>query len=259
MRRFASVGREDHVGTVTLARPEALNAISGAMADELAGAVAEIASDPGVWVVLVQAEGDRAFCVGADLKERAGFSLADWHRNRRQMRGLFAALRSVAQPTIACLFGYALGGGLELALSCDMIVAASGTELGLTEARVGLVPGGGGTQLLPRTLGMARAKEIIFTGGRFSAEDAATWGLVNRVVAAGDLRAAARKLAGAICASSPVSVAAAKKAMDSAPGLSLDDGIEVENGAWTVVVSSRDRVEGIAAFNEKRAPRWGNA
>ncbi len=148
------------VALITLNRPEALNAISGAVADQLTAAFREVGSRPDLWVMVLRATGDRAFCVGADLKERASFSLEDFHANRRQMRGMFHALRSLPQPSIASVFGFALGGGFELALSCDLVVAAEDAVLGLPEARVGLLPAGGGTQLLPRLVGAARAKEM---------------------------------------------------------------------------------------------------
>ncbi|MEA2487336.1 MAG: hypothetical protein QOF16_990, partial [Actinomycetota bacterium] len=149
---LVSIERDGHVATVRLNRPEALNAISGALAEELATVAREVASDNDIWVVILAAAGEKAFCVGADLKERASFSLEDYYANRKQVRGLFEALRAIPQPTIAAVFGFALGGGLELALSCDLIVAAEQTQLGLPEARVGLLPAGGGTQLLTRKL-----------------------------------------------------------------------------------------------------------
>src|SRR3712207_3216187 len=135
MGSLVSVTRDERVAVLRLNRPEALNAISGAMADEIAAAAREISEDDDVWVVVVAAAGEKAFCVGADLKERAGFSLEDYYANRKQIRGLFEAIRKTPQPTIASVFGFALGGGFELALSCDIIVAAQGTQLGLPEAR----------------------------------------------------------------------------------------------------------------------------
>ena len=250
------VGLDGHVGTVTLNRPEALNAISGEMADELAGAVLQAAAHPDVWVVVLAAAGDRAFCVGADLKERNRLDDRGWMRNRVFMRGMFDSVRSVPQPTIASVFGFALGGGFELALSCDLIVAADDAVFGLPEVTVGIVPGGGGTQLLARRIGVARAKELVFTGRRIAAAEALELGLVWRVVPRGELEAATTELAEAICRSSPVSVREAKQSIDRALGVSLETGIELEDLAWRRAVASDDRVEGIAAFNEKRDPEW---
>ncbi len=250
------VGLDGHVGTVTLNRPEALNAISGEMADELAGAVLQAAAQPNVWVVVLAAAGDKAFCVGADLKERNRLDDRGWMRNRVFMRGMFDSVRSVPQPTIASVFGFALGGGFELALSCDLIVAADDAVFGLPEVTVGIVPGGGGTQLLARRIGVARAKELVFTGRRIAAAEALELGLVWRVVPRGELEAATTELAEAICRSSPVSVREAKQSIDRALGVSLETGIELEDLAWRRAVASDDRVEGIAAFNEKRDPEW---
>src|SRR5262249_6244350 len=135
---------EGHVAVVTLERPEALNAISGEVANELAGAVLSAAMDPEAWVMILAAEGERAFCVGADLKERAALDDPGWMRNRILMRAMFDSIRAVPLPTIASVFGFALGGGFELAVSCDLIVASDDAVFGLPETRVGIMPGGGG-------------------------------------------------------------------------------------------------------------------
>ena len=257
-RRFVGRRKEERIGVVTLERPEALNALSGAMADELTEAFREIAADGDVWVVLLEAAGEKAFCVGADLKERAAFSLDDFRANRRQIRGMFEALRAIPQPTIAAIFGHALGGGFELALSCDFIVAAEGTMVGLPEARVGLLAAGGGTQLLTRKAGVTRAKELILTGRRINAEEAQGLGVVSRVETRAALAEGARRLAAEILASSPVAVRAAKRSIDAALGVPLEDGVAFEDEAWAEVIASEDRREGIAAFNDKRTPTWKN-
>lgn len=247
-----------HVTTVRLNRPESLNAISSAMAEELAGAFRQVAADADTWVVIVAGAGDRAFCVGADLKERASFDLDDFYRNRNLIRELFASVRDLPQPSIAAVFGYALGGGFELALSCDFIVATEGSELGLPETHVGLLPAGGGTQLLARRLGPTRAKELIFAADRMGAEEALELGLLTDISEFESLEDNASWLAEQICANSPVAVQAAKRAIDDGYGRPLDEGIEVEHASWEVVISSADRLEGIAAFNEKREPEWKN-
>ena len=253
-----SLARSEHVAVVTLDRPGSLNAISSDVAEELARAFRTVASDEEAWVLLLEAAGDKAFCVGADLKERASFSHADYHVNRKKMRAMFDALRDVPQPAIAAIFGFTLGGGFELALSCDLVVAADNTQVGLPEARVGLLTAGGATQLLPRRVGAARAKELIFTGRRVGAAEAERLGLVDRVVPRAGLRDDAMELARSVCASSPVATRAAKAAIDQALSRTVPEGVEVENGAWSVVIASDDREEGIAAFNDKRAPRWSN-
>lgn len=249
---------QDRIAVVTLNRPEALNAISGEMADELSEVFWRLAHDKEVWVVVLAAAGEKAFCVGADLKERSKFTLYDFYKNRDQIRGLFSSLRKIPQPTIASVFGFALGGGFELALSCDLIVAAQDAVFGLPETRVGLIPAGGGTQLLTRKVGVARAKELIFRGRRIDVREAKELGLVAEVTDRQDLEGWTMQVAADICKSSPVAVRQAKEAIDAALGLPLEDGLEREHDAWRRTMNSLDREEGIAAFAEKRDPEWTN-
>ena len=255
---LVSVRREGRIARVGLERPEALNALSGALAEELRARLEELARDPEVWVVVLGAAGERAFCVGADLKERGAFGPAEWERNRRQIEGVFGALRALPQPTIAAVFGFALGGGMELVLSCDLAVVAEGARLALPETGLGIVPGGGGTQLLARRVGPARAKELVFTGRRIDAAEALALGIATRVVAPAELEAAALALAREVGDSSPVAVREAKAAIDGGLGVPLEQGLALEDRAWRRAVASRDREEGIAAFNERRPPRWEN-
>ncbi|MBA3728352.1 MAG: enoyl-CoA hydratase/isomerase family protein [Actinobacteria bacterium] len=247
---------DGHVATITLNRPEALNAISGEMADLLAGTLLQAAARADVWVAVLAAAGPKAFCVGADLKERNRLDDSGWLRNRILMRGMFDSLRAVPQPTIASVFGHALGGGFELALSCDLIVASEDAMFGLPEVRVGILPGGGGTQLLARKIGVARAKELVLTARRITAPEAHRMGLVGRVVPRADLAAATDDLAAEICRGAPVSVRESKRVIDRGFDLPLDDALELEDLAWRRTVASEDRREGIAAFNEKRGPEW---
>lgn len=255
---FVSLASEGRVAVVTLNRPQAMNALSGAFADELADVLSGLADDGDVWVVVLAAAGDKAFCVGADLKERANFTLDDFHRNRLQVRRVFAALRNLPQPTIASVFGFALGGGFELALSCDLIVAADDAVFGLPETRVGLIPAGGGTQLLTRRLGVARAKDMIFRGRRIDAAEARDLGLVVEVTSRAQLSEATMAVALDVCRSSPVAVRSAKAAIDAALGVPIESGIEFEHDAWVHTIASRDRAEGIDAFTNKRDPQWSN-
>ncbi|HEX9377778.1 MAG TPA: enoyl-CoA hydratase-related protein [Actinomycetota bacterium] len=255
---FVEVARDGHVATVTLNRPEALNAISGQFADELGGTFLQVAADPGTWVIVLAAAGERAFCVGADLKERNQLDDRGWNLNRVFMKGMFEAIRSVPQPTIASVFGYALGGGCELALSCDLVVASDDALFGLPEVRVGIVPGGGGTQILARRIGVARAKEMVLTGRRISGEVAFEWGLAAKVVEREALANATRDLAEELCRSSPIGVREAKWAIDRGLEVPLQQGMELEELAWRRAVGSDDRREGIAAFNDKRDPQWKN-
>jgi enoyl-CoA hydratase/carnithine racemase len=248
--------RQGRVAVVTLNRPEALNAISSEVADRLKDAFEELSGDRGVWAVILEAAGDRAFCVGADLKERAAFSDDEWTANRHHIRDLFTVLRAVPQPTIAAVFGFALGGGFELALSCDLIVAAEDADMGLTEVRVGIIPGGGGTQLLARKAGLTQAKDLVMTGRRIGPEEARAMGLVSRVTSRADLAAATMALAEEICANSPIAVQEAKRAIERGLEVSVAGGIDLEDQAWRKAVASKDRAEGIAAFVEKRTPKW---
>lgn len=255
---LVTVGTSDHIATVTLNRPEALNAISGALADELKAAFEKISSDGDIWVVVLAAAGEKAFCVGADLKERAGFSVEEFYANREQIRGMFEALRKTPQPVIASLFGFALGGGFELALSCDLVIAAEGTKVGLPETRVGLLPAGGGTQLLTRKIGTSRAKELILRGRRIDVTEAQQLGIVTDITRREDLDKWTMDVARDICKSSPIAVRESKRAIDAALGTPLEEGLDLEHDAWIRVIGTEDRSEGIAAFNEKRAPEWKN-
>jgi enoyl-CoA hydratase/carnithine racemase len=255
---LVTIRRSEHVAIVSLNRPDSLNAISGALADELAGACRRVARDDEVWAVVVRAEGEKAFCVGADLKERSSFELEDFQDNRKKMVAMFEAVRDLPQPSIAAVFGFALGGGFEIALSCDLIVAAEGTKLGLPEVRVGLLPAGGGTQLLARRIGLARAKDMILRARRVDAAEAKEIGIVSEVTSRDALDGATERIAEEICKGSPVATRAAKRPLDAALGTPLAQGIDLENDAWGEVIASSDRAEGIGAFNEKRDPNWTN-
>jgi enoyl-CoA hydratase/carnithine racemase len=244
------------VAEILLDRPEALNAIDTVMAHRLAQACAQLGSDRQVRAVVLCATGDRAFSVGADLKERNRMSDADLLRQRPVFRAAFGGLLALPQPVIAAVHGYALGGGCELALCCDVIVADQTAVFGLPETTVGLVPGGGGTQLASRRLGPGKAADLIFTGRRVDASEAGRIGLADRIVPAGTASQTAVELAGQIAANSPTAVTAAKTAIRQGGGIGLAAALEVEDAAWRAAALSADRREGIAAFNEKRQPNW---
>ena len=247
-----------HAGVceIILDRPDALNAIDTAMAVRLTQACAELAADRQVHAIVLSAAGSRAFCVGADLKERNRLSDAGLLAQREVFRAAFGGLLALPQPVVAAVHGYALGGGCELALSCDLIVADETAVFGLPEATVGLVPGGGGTQLARRRLGPGRAADLIFTGRRVPADEAERIGLADRLVPAGRAGQQALELAQRIAANSGVAVRAAKQAIRHGEGTGLAAALDVEDAAWRVAAMSGDRREGIAAFNEKRAPAW---
>lgn len=247
---------QGRVVELVLDRPKAMNAVSTEMARSLAGACAALGSDPAVRVVVLTSSHERAFCVGADLRERGSLSDADLARQRPVARGAYAGVLELPVPTVAAVHGFALGGGFELALSCDVIVADGTAVVGLPEVSVGVIPGGGGTQLLPRRVGAARAAELIFTARRVEAAEARELGLVDALVEEGRDRAEALALAVGIAANSPVGLRAAKRALRLGQGLDLRAGLEVEDAAWRSVAFSGDRAEGVAAFNEKRTPDW---
>jgi enoyl-CoA hydratase/carnithine racemase len=235
-----------------------MNAINTQMAQELIAACQRIADDDDIWVVTLAAAGDRAFCVGADLKERQHMSVDAWRRQRTIIVRAFKALNSVERPMIAAVDGYALGGGCELALACDFIIAGTGAQFALPEAKVGILPGGGGTQLLPRRVGLAMAKELMFTGRRIDAQEALRIGLVNRVVASEILNQTVLDIAAEILAASPISTRQIKRAADRGAGVDLWSGWALEEEAYVACLHSEDRVEGMAAFHEKRPPRFSN-
>jgi enoyl-CoA hydratase/carnithine racemase len=244
------------VAEIRLDRAEALNAISTGMATRLAAVCAEVAADRGVRAVVVSAAGEKAFCVGADLKERQGMSDADLMRQREVFRTTFAGMLGLPQPVVAAVQGYALGGGCELALGCDLIVADETAVFGLPEVSVGLVPGGGGTQLAVRRLGPGKAADLVLTGRRVTLEEAVALGLVDRTAEKGQAREAALELARTIAKNSPVATRAAKRAMRLGAGTDLAAALDIEENAWRTAAVSGDRREGIAAFNEKRSPDW---
>ncbi|MEU4149981.1 enoyl-CoA hydratase-related protein [Streptomyces sp. NPDC026659] len=253
---FVLVRRHGQVAELVLDRPKAMNAVSTEMARSLTAACAALAADRDARVVVLTSSHERAFCVGADLKERNSFTDADLMRQRPVARAAYTGVLELPMPTIAAVHGFALGGGFELALACDLIVADGTAVVGLPEVSVGVIPGGGGTQLLPRRVGAARAAELIFTARRVEADEAGRLGLVDQVVEAGRDRDGALALAARIAGNSPVGLRAAKRALRLGVGLELRAGLEVEDAAWRATAFSGDRAEGVAAFNEKRRPAW---
>ena len=251
---FAFARDPDGVCRFTLARPEAMNALNRAMVEAITHAATAARDDVEARVVIVDALGDRAFCAGADLKERAGMNdeqVAD------TVAGISRAMRAVEEipvPTIAAINGAALGGGFELALACDIRIASSAASMGLPETTLAIIPGGGGTQRLPRIAGLARAKELIFTGRRISAGEALQFGIVHEVVAADELRPRASALGRTIAANGPIAVRAAKEAITRGMELPLEEAIALEQELYKRTIPTKDRREGLEAFREKRPP-----
>ncbi len=251
-----TVERRAEAAWVTLNRPAAMNALSRALVAELRAAVRALRGEPWVRTIVLTGAGAKAFCAGADLKERRTMSLDD---TRAFLTDLGAALEELARfpaPVIAAMNGVAFGGGLELALACDLRLCADGVEMGLLEVRLGIIPGAGGTQRLARVAGAAVAKELIFTGRRIPAARAAELGIVTRVVAPEELAAAAERLAAEVAECAPLAVAAAKRAIDDGAPLAIGDALAVERARYETILTSEDRNEGLAAFAEKRRPKF---
>lgn len=254
---MVQVSREHAVALVELDRPDALNAINTALARELTARMRELAADAGLRAVVLASSGGRAFCVGADLKERDGFGDAEMYAQRPVFRALFDSVRELPMPAIAAVSGYALGGGFELALCCDLITADANAVFALPEVGVGLVPGGGGTQLLSRRIGYSRAADLLFTGRQVGYSEACALGIVDRAAKAGaGALEAAFRLAADIAGQSPIAVRAAKHALRTGYDLPLDSGLDVEDSAWRTAAFSAERIEGIKAFTEKRRARF---
>ncbi len=249
---------EGHVVHLVLDRPEARNAISLEMARQVAAATDELGRRPGLRAVVLRSTRDDAFCVGADLKERRDATAEDLFAARATNRACYGGVLGLAVPVVAAVTGYALGGGCELALSADLVVGDADSVLGLPEVGVGLVPGGGGTQLAVRRLGTGRAADLVLTGRRVGGEEAYRLGLLDRLVAAGTVVQEATALAREVATRSPASTRAAKAAMRAGWDLPLAAGLEVEDRAWRGVVAGPDRAEGIAAFVGRREPRWAD-
>jgi len=250
------VERQGNLAHLVLNRPEVLNAIDNTLGEELGAACEELAADVSVWAIILRGAGERAFSAGADLKARRDFSPEQWAAQRALFRSMFKKMRMLPQPMIAAVHGFALGGGTELAMLADFIVASDDAVFGLTEVSLGIIPGGGGTQNLPRLIGRNRAKELIFTARRITAAEAKQLGLVNHVVAREQLLPTATMIAQEILKNSPFAVRQAKWAIDCGVDLPLEDGLECEHEAYLRAIASEDRREGITAFNEKRPPQF---
>ncbi len=245
---------DNGVASVILNRPETMNAISRKLLQELNDVLDEIADNENARVVLISGAGDKSFCTGADLKERAGMSPDEVRMFLETIGRVFTTVEQFAKPVIAAVNGFAFGGGLELAMSADIRLAAESAVMGLTETRLAIIPGAGGTQRLPRLVGKGKAKELIFTGRRIDAAEALDIGLVNHIYPLDQLMQEGRKLAALIGEGGPIAVQQAKKAINLGLETNLSEGLKIETDAYWVCVPTEDRLEGLAAFKEKRKP-----
>ncbi len=249
--------RRGRIAIWTLDRAERMNALSRAVVRELGRLAREAASDRELRAVILTGAGDKAFCAGADLKERQGMDEDDVRDFLPLYRASFDAIDRLPVPVIAALGGVAFGGGLELALACDFRVAARHAKLGLTETSLGIIPGAGGTQRLTRIVGEARAKELIVFARRLGAEEAHALGIVHRVAAEGQSALeCALEMAAPLEDAAPIAIAAALDAIDAAFELPLEAGLAYEQRCYERTLASNDRREAIAAFAEKRKPRF---
>ena len=247
---------DGYVVTVELNRPEALNAMNTAMGEELLRCFDAFTWDKTVRAVVFTGAGEKAFCVGGDLKERNEMSDEVWRAQHLIFEQGAARVLHCPVPVIAAVEGFALAGGCELALLSDFIVAGETAVFGVPETTLGIFPGIGGTQLLPRIVGAPMAREMIFTGRRVDAKEAKAVGLVNHLVPKGQARAKALEIATTIAANGPVAVRQAKKAINRGSETDLETGMALAIEAYDVTVTTEDRLEGVRAFNEKRKPRF---
>lgn len=246
---------EPGIVLLTLDRPEVRNALNTRMGEELRSIFLPLKFAPGdLRCIVITGAGDKAFCSGGDLKQRRGMSDEDWRLQHAIFEEAYYAVIDCSVPIIAAVNGAAYAGGMELALCCDFIYAANTARFALTEVTIGIMPGGGGTQTLPRTVGERRAKELILTGEPFSAEEAHAWGMVNRVTPPEQLLPSALNTARRIAANAPISVRQAKKSIHYGLQTDLQTGLIFEVQAYEKMISTEDRREGILAFNEKRRP-----
>lgn len=245
----------DEVATITIDRPEKRNALNGQVRRELMAALDQLESESAVRVVVITGAGEKAFVAGADIGEFADRTPME-QRAAMEGRRVFEAIAAFPRPVIASVNGYALGGGCELALACDLRIAARSARFGQPEVNLGILPGGGGTQRLPRLVGLGRAMRLILTGELIGAEEAERIGLVDEVVDDGELRARTLELAGSIAKHSPVALKLIKEAVLASAEMPLSAGLAFERELFISAFSSDDRTEGVAAFLEKRPPSF---
>ncbi len=237
-----------------LNRPEVMNSLNFAMLRALSEKIEALQWEREVRVIIVSGAGQKAFCAGADLKERATLPEEEVRKFIFTLRELFTSIEYMNKPVIGAVNGIALGGGTELALTCDIRIASENATMGLTETRLAIIPGGGGTQRLPRIVGRAKAKELIFTGRRIDAQEALSIGLVNKVVPSDQLIDQCLEMAAMICEAGPIAVTQAKYAINHGVEVDLRSGLAIESNAYWVTIPTEDRTEGLTAFREKRKP-----
>lgn len=249
---YEKVGR---VALLTINRPDKLNALSQAVRDQALAHLEAIEKDDSVGVVVITGAGEKSFIAGADIQEFAGRSPFDQREAMRFPR-VFDIMANFPKPVIAMINGFCLGGGCELAMSCDIRVASDKAKFGQPEIKLGLIPGGGGTQRLPRLVGLGNAMRLILTGDMIGAAEAQQIGLVDQVVPAAELREKTLELANKIAAFSPLTVRVAKEAMRASERMAIEEGVLYERDLFCLCFATEDKKEGVEAFLAKRAPQW---
>lgn len=244
----------DGIVLITLNRSEAANSLSIQMLEELQEVIGTFKFDRSVRCIVITGAGEKAFCAGADLKERAGMDINQVRKTVAMIRATINELEALPQPVIAAVNGVAFGGGTELALACDIRIASEAAKFGLTETSLGIIPGAGGTQRLPRLIGKGKAKELIFTARRIEAKEAKESGLVEYVVPAESLINKALDIANQIVRNAPIAVSQAKLSINRGFDVDLNTALAIEESAYELTLPTSDRLEGLQAFREKRAP-----
>jgi len=247
---------EGGIATIMLSRPKALNALNFAMVGELEQAVQQVRDDPTVRVVVITGAGEKAFAAGADITEFKGMSAVDAWMFTQRIQRLYLEIERLAKPVIAAVNGFALGGGCELMMACDIVYASERAKIGQPEVNLGIIPGAGGTQRLSRLIGKQRAKELVLTGDMIGAEEAWNLGLLNKVIAHDQLMTEVKKLAEKLAAKGAVALKAAKEAVEEGYDIELERGIANEGKLFGLCFGTEDKVEGVNAFLEKRPPQF---
>lgn len=252
----AEITRTGHIAQITFQRPERLNTLARDMVYDLRAALHALRNDRNIRVIILTGSGDRAFCAGADLNERRGMNDAQVLQTVTGLQSLTREIATMPQPTIAAVNGYAFGGGLEIALACDLRYMSENARVGLTETRLGIIPGAGGTQRLPRLIGLGRAREMIFRARRITADMAADWGLCEGVFPIETLRDEVHSIAEDIAQAAPLALIQAKLAINQGIETTLDAGLAIERDAYSRLIPTHDRVEALEAFLAKRPPNF---
>ncbi len=245
---------QDGISILTLNRPEAMNSLSVGLLSALKEEIDELRFRKEIRVIIIAGAGEKAFCAGADLKERAGMDELEVKKFIYTIRSVFTDIATLNKPVIAAVNGVALGGGTELALASDIRVASKNASMGLTETRLAIIPGAGGTQRLPRLIGVGKAKELIFTGRRVNAEEALEIGLVNKICEKDQLLDECKKMANMILETGPIAIEQAKYAVNAGIETDIHTGLGIESNAYWLTIPTEDRLEGLKAFREKRKP-----